>query len=30
LEMNRRITALVLDTLAGDGLSNWFGGGADE
>jgi hypothetical protein len=30
LEMNRRITALVLETLSNDGLSNWLGAEADE
>jgi hypothetical protein len=30
LEMNRRITALVLKTLNNDGLSNWLGAEADE
>lgn len=30
LEMNRRVTALVLDTLAGDGLSQWIGTRVDD
>jgi uncharacterized protein DUF5682 len=30
LEMNRRITALVLDKLAGDGLSHWLGAQVDD
>jgi hypothetical protein len=30
LEANRRITALVLKTLAADGLSHWVNGGSDE
>lgn len=30
LEANRRITALVLQTLAGDGLGNWFKRGSHE
>ena len=29
LEFNRRLTALVLETLSNDGLSHWFGGTAD-
>jgi hypothetical protein len=30
LEMNRRLTALVLETLASDGLSGWFGADRNE
>ena len=30
LEFNQRLTRLVLNTLAGDGLSHWIGANADE